>query len=87
MGGHRDDLDGSWDWYNGQTVVIHRDHNCEVFLRDRRVNDGHWEWIGESRIRINWNYHGYVNVATVSDDGRFLYAESDQLGRARFARR
>ena len=87
---HEGEIAGSWNWWSGQAVIIHRDHTCEAYMStengNRRVNQGHWEMIGERRYRLTWDYHGYVNTLTLSDDGRYVDARNEQ-GETRFSRR
>ncbi|MGA2186712.1 MAG: hypothetical protein ABSH47_27175 [Bryobacteraceae bacterium] len=81
---------GTWDWYNRQTLVIHRDHTCDAYVHsedgDRKVNDCRWERIGESRFRLTWQNYGYINTVALSDDGDYLDDLTDKGG-TRFSRR
>jgi len=83
------ELAGAWNWYNGQTIVIHRDHTCDAFVHgddgDRKVNECDWERIGDGRFRLTWHKYGYVNTVVLSGDGDYVTDLSDK-GEARFGR-
>ena len=72
------ELAGTWNWVEGQTLVLHRDGTFEVYLNGGKINDGHWERLGGDRYRFFHRNGGYVDTVTLSPDGRGLDGTNNQ---------
>ena len=71
-------LEGTWNWVGGQTLVLHRGGTFDVYLNGGRINEGHWENLGGDRYRFVHRNGGYVDTVTISPDGRALDGTNNQ---------
>jgi len=68
----RPQLEGTWNWVSGQTLVIHRDGTLEVYLNGEKINDGHWTNLEGNQYRFVHRNGGWVDTVTLSPDGKEL---------------
>ncbi len=68
----RDLFPGTYDWTDGQTLVIRADGSLEVLRGSRRTNDGTWQVLDAAagRFRLEYRQGGWVDTVTLSADGR-----------------
>ena len=63
---------GTWDWVQGQRLVIQRDGTCQVYLNGQKINDCQWVGLGDGRYRLTHRSGGFVDTITVSPDANTL---------------
>lgn len=70
--GARELFPGTYDWTDGQTLVVRADGTLEVLRGSRRTNEGRWEVedAAAGRIRLEYRQGGWVDTVTLSADGR-----------------
>jgi hypothetical protein len=69
---------GTWNWVSGQTLVISANNTCEVYEGSRKINECHWESLGQNQYRLTHRDGGYVDTVTLSADGNSLDGTSNQ---------
>ena len=65
-------LPGSFDWVEGQFLVVHPNQRFTVYLNGSKINEGRWESIGPRRFRLTHEKGGYVDTFDLSDDDKYL---------------
>jgi hypothetical protein len=68
----RPQLEGTWNWVSGQTLVLHPDGTLDVYLNGQKINEGHWTSLGGNQYRFVHRNGGWVDTVTLSPDGRAL---------------
>jgi hypothetical protein len=81
------DLTGTWNWVEGQTLVVLASGTCEVFQGGNKINDCRWESLGGGRYRLTHRSGGYVDNVTLSADGTALSGTNNQGFNLRGSRR
>jgi hypothetical protein len=72
-------IEGTWAWFSGQTVVIHKDGTLDAWTKSTQDDTGKWILINATRqlYVIQWNLYpnqieGYVDLLLLSPDSNKL---------------
>jgi hypothetical protein len=67
-------LAGSWNWVEGQTLIIAADGTCRVLQAGTEINTCRWEVtdVASRSLRFTHRNGGWVDSVTLSSDGRAL---------------
>ncbi len=61
---------GTWNWLDGDRVVINPDGTVRGFHGNGSPsNDGSWVGLGGNRYRLSWRNGGWTDTLTLSADG------------------
>jgi len=74
----RPQLAGTWNWMDGQTLVVHRGGTFDVYLKGQKINDGSWMRVGGNRFRLLYRTGGGMDTLELSRDGNTLVGADKQ---------
>ena len=65
-----DRIAGTWNWVNGQTMIVYTNGTFDKILDGKRFNGGRWVNLGGSQFRFTHETGGYIDTLTLSADGK-----------------